>query len=55
MEPIDDLAHALRGRLIERARAGASEGDLAADVAALVEREAAARETRRRPSTPPLA
>ncbi|NLT05967.1 MAG: CpaF family protein [Solirubrobacterales bacterium] len=42
MEPIDDLAEALREQLIRDARAGASDGDLAADVAALVEREAAA-------------
>jgi len=42
MEPIDDLADALREQLIRDARAGAAEGDLAADVAELVEREAAA-------------
>jgi pilus assembly protein CpaF len=42
MEALDDLAHALRGRLIERARAGESGTDgLEAEVRELVEREAA--------------
>ena len=42
MEALDDLAHALRGRLIERARAGDSAGDgLEAEVRELVEQEAA--------------
>ena len=42
MEALDDLAHALRGRLIERARAGDSSGDgLEAEVRELVEQEAA--------------
>jgi pilus assembly protein CpaF len=43
MEAIDDLAQALRGRLIERARAGAaSDGDVTEQVRALVDSEAAA-------------
>ncbi|HLM10024.1 MAG TPA: CpaF family protein [Thermoleophilaceae bacterium] len=43
MEAIDELAHALRARLIERARAGeaAGTGGLDAEVRELVEREAA--------------
>ncbi len=41
MEAIEELAHALRERLIERARAGEAGGDLNEEVAALVEREAA--------------
>ena len=44
MQAIDELAHALRGRLIERARAGESGGGgagLEAEVRELVEREAA--------------
>ena len=39
---MDELAEALRGRLIERARAGAAGGDVRAEVRALVERDAAA-------------
>ena len=42
MEAIDELAGALRRRLIERARAGESGGDIGGEIAALVEREAAA-------------
>ena len=42
MDPIDDLAEALRGRLIERARSGESGPDLEREVAEMVEREAAA-------------
>jgi pilus assembly protein CpaF len=43
VDPYDELAEALRRRLIERARAGeARPGALGADVRALVEREAAA-------------
>ncbi len=43
MEALDDLARALRGRLIERARAGAAaSGDVRDEVRALVESEAAA-------------
>ena len=42
MEAIEELAGALRGRLIERARGGEGGGDIGAEVAALVEREAAA-------------
>ena len=42
MEAIDDLARALRARLIERARSGAASADVAAEVRALVESEAAA-------------
>ena len=44
MQAIDELAHALRGRLIERARAGEARGagaGLEAEVRELVEREAA--------------
>ena len=42
MEALDELAVALRARLIERARAGESGGGgLEAEVRALVEREAA--------------
>ena len=39
---MDEFAEALRGRLIERARSGASGGDVREEVHALVEREAAA-------------
>ncbi len=39
-EAIEELAVALRGRLIERARTGESGDDLEAEIAALVEREA---------------
>jgi pilus assembly protein CpaF len=42
MEAIEELAAALRERLIERARAGESGGDVGGEIAALVEREAAA-------------
>ncbi|HEX2160880.1 MAG TPA: CpaF family protein [Thermoleophilaceae bacterium] len=42
MEAIEELAGALRGRLIERARRGESAGDVRAEIVALVEREAAA-------------
>ena len=42
MEALDDLAHALRGRLIERARSGAGGPDVGEEVRALVEREASA-------------
>ncbi len=42
MEALDDLARALRGRLIERARTGAAAGDVGVEVRALVDREAAA-------------
>ena len=43
MDALSELAEALRGRLIDSARAGATTGDgLEADVRALVEREAAA-------------
>jgi pilus assembly protein CpaF len=42
MEAIEELANALRERLIERARRGDGGGDVAAEIAALVEREAAA-------------
>jgi pilus assembly protein CpaF len=43
MEALDDLAQALRGRLIERARAGAAgDGDVTDQVRALVDSEAAA-------------
>ena len=51
MEAFDELAEALRRRLIERAREGAARpGDLGSDVHALVEREAAvlSEEERRR-------
>jgi pilus assembly protein CpaF len=41
MEALDELAHALRSRLIERARAGEATGDVREEVRALVEREAA--------------
>jgi pilus assembly protein CpaF len=41
VEAIEELAGALRARLIERARGGEAAGDLRADVAELVEREAA--------------
>jgi pilus assembly protein CpaF len=40
MEALDDLAAALRGRLVERAREGAAGGALGDEVRALVEREA---------------
>ena len=42
MEAIEELAAALRARLIERARSGEAGGDVAAEIRALVEREAAA-------------
>ncbi len=42
MEAIEELAGALRARLIERARAGESGGDVEAEIAAIVERDAAA-------------
>jgi pilus assembly protein CpaF len=42
MEAIEELANALREQLIERARRGEGGGDVAAEIAALVEREAAA-------------
>ncbi len=42
MEAIEELANALRERLIERARRGDGGADVAAEIAALVEREAAA-------------
>jgi pilus assembly protein CpaF len=42
MEAIEELAGALRQRLIERARAGESGGDVDGEIAALVEHEAAA-------------
>jgi pilus assembly protein CpaF len=42
MEPLDELAGALRRRLIERARDGATAGPVAAEVRTLVDREAAA-------------
>jgi pilus assembly protein CpaF len=42
MDPLDELAGALRARLVERARSGeAGEGGLEADVRALIKREAA--------------
>ena len=41
MEALDELAVALRGRLIERARDGSAGGSLEAEVRALVEAEAA--------------
>jgi pilus assembly protein CpaF len=41
MEPLDELAVALRGRLIERARDGAAGGSLEEQVREVVEREAA--------------
>src|SRR3990170_34743 len=42
MEALDELAAALRARLVERARDGAAGGPLHQEVRALVEREAAA-------------
>ncbi|HEU0018882.1 MAG TPA: CpaF family protein [Thermoleophilaceae bacterium] len=42
MEAIDELADALRERLIQRARSGESGGDIGAEIAVLIEREAAA-------------
>jgi pilus assembly protein CpaF len=42
MEPLDELAEALRARLVERAREGVAEGSLDDQVRELVEREAAA-------------
>ena len=42
MGAIDEFAEALRGRLIERARAGAAGADVREEVRSLVEREAAA-------------
>jgi pilus assembly protein CpaF len=42
VEAIEELADALRERLIARARSGESHGDVGAEIAALVEREAAA-------------
>jgi pilus assembly protein CpaF len=42
VEAIEELAGALRTRLIERARTGEGGGDVAAEISALVEREAAA-------------
>jgi len=42
VEAIEELAAALRARLIERARSGEAGGDVAAEIRALVEREAAA-------------
>jgi pilus assembly protein CpaF len=42
VEAIEELAGALRARLIERARAGESGGDVEAEIAAIVERDAAA-------------
>jgi pilus assembly protein CpaF len=42
MEAIEELAAALRQRLIEQARAGETEGDIGGEIAALVECEAAA-------------
>src|SRR2546421_10390151 len=43
MDALDELAHALRGRLIDRARSGAATGSaLEAEVRALVDREAPA-------------
>ncbi len=42
MEALDDLARALRARLIERARSGAAGADVAAEVRGLVDAEAAA-------------
>src|SRR5918999_5961611 len=42
MDPLDELAGALRARLVERARSGeAGEGGLETEVRELVEREAA--------------
>jgi pilus assembly protein CpaF len=42
MEALDELAHALRARLVERARDGQAGGSLEEEVHSLVEREAAA-------------
>jgi pilus assembly protein CpaF len=42
MEPLDELAHAFRARLVARARDGEAGGSLEGEVRALVEREAAA-------------
>ena len=42
MEALDELAHALRARLVERARDGEAGGSLEDEVRSLVEREAAA-------------
>ncbi|HEX3277841.1 MAG TPA: CpaF family protein [Thermoleophilaceae bacterium] len=42
MDSLDELAEALRARLVERARSGQSDGGLEDQVGALVEREAAA-------------
>ena len=42
MDPLDELAHAFRARLVERARDGEVGGSLEGEVRALVEREAAA-------------
>ena len=42
MEALDELAEALRARLVERARVGEAGGSLEDEVRALVEREAAA-------------
>ncbi|HEX2070598.1 MAG TPA: CpaF family protein [Thermoleophilaceae bacterium] len=42
MEAIEELAGALHGRLIERARGGEAGGDVRTEIVALVEREAAA-------------
>jgi pilus assembly protein CpaF len=42
VDPTEELAGALRERLIAQARAGEARGDVAAEVTALVEREAAA-------------
>src|SRR5215217_809035 len=42
MEALDELAHALRARLVERARDGEAGGSLDDEVRSLVEREAAA-------------
>jgi pilus assembly protein CpaF len=41
VEALDELAHALRSRLIERARSGEPTGDVREEVRALVDREAA--------------
>src|SRR5215213_6413579 len=42
MDPMDELAHAFRARLVERARDGEAGGSLEGEVRALVENEAAA-------------
>src|SRR5215212_347954 len=42
MDPMDELAHAFRARLVERARDGEAGGSLEREVRALVENEAAA-------------